>query len=149
MNKGSSSTSYCTFRLGGELLGVDVRAVQEVLQCNRFTNVPLASKLVRGLMNLRGQIVTVVDIRQRLGMPPSATPLELNVVLHSPDRSISMLVDAIGDVIDVDQAEFEPPPISLDDESRELILGAYKLKDELLLVLNPEACLKFEAAPAN
>ena len=95
--------------------------------------------LVSGLINLRGQIVTALDLRQRFGMPARAEGvLPMNVVVRTDDGSVSLLVDEIGDVLDVDDRTFERPPETLDAATRRLVRGAYKLDGQLLLVLETE-----------
>ena len=130
---------FCTFFLGEFLFGVEVEKVQEVIRYQEMTRVPLAPAVISGLINLRGQIVTAVDLRRRLELPerPGQT-LPMNVVIRTEDGALSLLGDVIGAVIRVDEASFEKPPETLKGVARELILGAYKLKDRLLLVLDTE-----------
>lgn len=130
---------YSTFLLDGLLLGVDVREVQEVIRLQEMTRVPLAPPMIRGLINLRGQIVTAIDVRRRFEMPPlPAGQFPMNVVVRSDDGAVSLLVDEIGDVLEIQDEDFEPPPVTLKGPARELISGVYKLKDRLLLVLDTE-----------
>jgi purine-binding chemotaxis protein CheW len=129
---------YCTFFVCGLFLGLEVTCIQEVIRAQPLTVVPLSSSVIAGLMNLRGQIVTTIDLRARLGLPArGADARPLNVVLRTSEGAVSLLVDEIGDVIEVDADTFERPPDTLGDEARELIRGAYKLKGRLLLVLDP------------
>jgi purine-binding chemotaxis protein CheW len=135
----ASEGQFCTFFVNGLFLGVEVTRIQEVIRYQPLTAVPLTTSVVAGLMNLRGQIVTAIDLRQRLGLPPrTGEDLPTNVVLRTDDGAVSLLVDEIGDVIEVDEDAFERPPETLDGEARELIRGAYKLKGRLLLVLDAE-----------
>jgi purine-binding chemotaxis protein CheW len=136
-----ASRSLCTFHLDGLYLGVDVRQVQEVLRYQRMTRAPLAPPVVRGLINLRGQIVTALDLRQRLGLGAAEARLPMNVVVRAADATVSLLVDDIGDVADVDESLFERPPETLKGAARALIRGAYKLQGRLLLELNAEEVL--------
>ena len=133
-----SATQYCTFELEGLLFGIDVTAVQEVIRYQPMTPVPLAPSMVVGLINLRGQIVTAIDLRARLELGPREnTQLPMNVVVRTDDsNAVSLLVDKIGDVIDVDPADFELPPDTVKGVARELIIGAYKLDGRLLLALD-------------
>lgn len=128
---------YCTFYAGGMYFGIGVREVQEVLQYQDMVRVPLASPVVRGLINLRGQIVTAIDLRRRLGLPDRADDVDpMNVVVRTDDGAVSLLVDQIGDVVEVDERTFESPPETMSSRARELIVGVYKLDDQLLLVLD-------------
>ena len=137
---------YCTFLLDGYYFGIDVLRVQEIIRFQNMTHVPLAHAVVRGLINLRGQIVTAIDLRRRLELaerPADQQPI--NVVVHTDDGAVSLLVDAIGDVLHVSDELFEPPPETLKGKTRDMIRGAYKLEHRLLLVLNIAEVLSFVA----
>ena len=135
----ADSRQFCTFRLDGHFLGVEVERVQEVIRYQEMTPVPLAAAAVSGLINLRGQIVTAVDLRQCLGMPPRPEgKLPMNVVVRANERAVSLLVDEIGDVLDVPGDSFEQSPTTLDKVDRSLFTGVYKLDDKLLLVLDTD-----------
>jgi purine-binding chemotaxis protein CheW len=130
---------YCTFFVDGHYFGLDVLHVQEIIRSQQMTRVPLAPPVVRGLINLRGQIVTAIDLRRRLELNDRpADQLPVNVVVHTSDGAVSLLVDEIGDVLNVSETLFEPPPPTLTGPAQELIRGAYKLKDRLLLILDTE-----------
>ncbi len=130
---------FCTFYLAGLFFGVEVIKVQEVIRYQEMTPVPLAPAVVSGLINLRGQIVTAIDLRQVLQFPPRpAGQQPMNVVIHTRDGAVSLLVDKIGDVLHVDEDTFERPPETLVGVARELIQGAYKLTKGLLLVLDTQ-----------
>lgn len=134
---------YSTFYIGDLFFGIEVLKVQEVLRYLEMTCVPLAPGVIEGLINLRGQIVTAVDMRRRLGLPKRAdgeTPM--NMVVRSDDGAVSLLVDEIGDVVDVAADTYEPAPDNMRKEHRELIEGVYKLEGRLLLVLNAERVLQ-------
>lgn len=132
-----SSTQYCTFRLAHLTFGVEVADVREVLRFQQMSAVPLASGVVEGLINLRGQILTALDLRKRLDLPPREADVKpMNVVVMTDDGPLSLLVDEIGDVVEVDDDTFEQPPETLDGVARELIVGAHKLDGHLLLVLD-------------
>jgi purine-binding chemotaxis protein CheW len=104
-----------------------------------MTRVPQAPEVIEGLINLRGQIVTAIDMRRRLLLPPRASDqTPINVVVRTEDGAVSLLVDEIGDVLDVDDATYERPPENLDPAAVELIRGVYKLQDRLLLVLDTD-----------
>ncbi|HEY0190498.1 MAG TPA: chemotaxis protein CheW [Kofleriaceae bacterium] len=133
----SRDTQFCTFYVRGLFLGLEVTCIQEVIRYQPLTAVPLTTPVIGGLMNLRGQIVTAIDLRHRLGLPGRAAgERPLNVVVRTPDGAVSLQVDEIGDVIEVDPTAFERPPETLAADARELIRGAYKLKGRLLLVLD-------------
>ena len=133
------ATQLCTFYADGLYFGIDVREVQEVLQYQDMVRVPLAADVVEGLINLRGQIVTAIDLRRRLGLPERTSGEDpMNVVVRSDDGAVSLLVDEIGDVVEVDVDQFERPPETLVGPMRDLIVGAYKLESGLLLALDVE-----------
>ncbi len=134
-----ASGQFATFFVADLFFGVDVHSVQEVLRAQQMSHVPKAPEVIGGLINLRGQIVTAIDMRRRLRLPPRAEDqAPTNLVLRTGDGAVSLLVDEIGDVLDVDAASYERPPENLDPAARELICGVYKLKDRLLLVLDAE-----------
>ena len=135
-----------TFYAGDRYLGIDVTRVQEVIRHQEITRAPLAAREIRGLINLRGQIVMAFDLRRRLGLPARTDgELPMNVVVRTPDGLVSLLVDRIGDVLDVDTDLFEQPPETLQGEARELIRGAYKLDGALLLELDTDRALEVAA----
>lgn len=140
MNAGTDSTiQVCTFRLGDQLCGIDVTSIQEVLRSQAVTEVPLAPDEVTGLINLRGRIVTAIDLRRRLGLEPlEGSVRPMNVVLRQDEGEVSLLVDQIGDVVDVAVDGLESIPDTVDDRFREYLKGVYKLEDDLLLVLDAE-----------
>lgn len=129
----------CTFRLGKLLLGVPVQDVQEVIRYQEMTRIALAPPAVRGLINLRGQIVTAIDLRRHFGLA-DRTPDEfpMNVVVRTGDGPVSLLVDEIGDVLEVDGRTFEPPPPTLDARTSAFVTGLYKLEAQLLLVVDTQ-----------
>src|SRR5262245_32710152 len=118
---------FCTFGLDGLLYGLDVHDVQEILPAQSVTPVPLASHLVKGLINLRGQIVAVVDLRTCLQLPER--PMErgpVHVVVRTAEDPISFLVDEAGGVVEASEAAFEAPPSTMEGPVLELIRGVYK-----------------------
>jgi purine-binding chemotaxis protein CheW len=133
---------FCTFRLERYLFGVPVPQVQEVIRFHPMTPVPLAPPAVEGLINLRGQIVLAIDLRQRLGLGArSEDELPMNVVVRTTDGAISLLVDEIGEVIQVEKSTFETPPETLRGPVRSMILGVHKLQGKLLHLLDTDkAC---------
>lgn len=133
----NTHSSYCTFRVDQMYFCIEVLRVQEVIREQQMTRVPSASPVVRGLMNLRGQIVTAFDLRRRLGIPDrdDGSPF-INVVVRTSDGPVSLLVDEIGDVLDLDGDRFESAPETLQGLPRELIQGVYKLEGRLLMVLD-------------
>jgi purine-binding chemotaxis protein CheW len=131
--------SLCTFWLLDLCFGIEVLAVQEVIRDHDLTPVPLAPGVVSGLMNLRGQIITVIDLRRRMEMEDRAADVRpMHMVLHTDDGPVSLTVDRIGDVVEVSQEAFETPPGTVTGAARELIAGAYKLDGRLLLELETE-----------
>ncbi len=139
----------CTFYVGESYFGIPVEQVQEVVRPQPITSIPLAPKVVRGLINLRGQILTAIDLRQRLGLGEASDPTKLmNVVVRNEESPVSFLVDEIGEVLDVNEESFESPPETLQGDMRELIGGAYKLDGRLLLALSTERTMNFADRPS-
>ncbi len=134
-----ASQQFCTFFLDGNLFGVPVPQVQEVIRFQQITPVLLAPAVVEGMINLRGEIALAIDLRRKLVLrarPDGDAPM--NVVVRSAQGAISLLVDEIGDVIEVDPSTFEPPPGTLPDTLHSMILGVHKLEGRLLHVLDTE-----------
>jgi purine-binding chemotaxis protein CheW len=128
---------FLTFFVDRLFFGIEVEQVQEVLRYQEMTRVPLAPPVVSGLINLRGQIVTAIDLRRRLGLaeaPPDRLPM--NVVIHTADGAVSLLVDEIDDVVEAGAETFERPPDTLASKDREMIRGVHKLKGRLMHVLD-------------
>jgi len=135
----ATASRFATFSVGNLFFGIDVLNVQEVLRRQEMTRIPLAPDVIRGLINLRGQIVTAIDMRRRLELPAlGENETSMNVVARTQDGPVSFLVDEIGDVLELDAACFEPPPENLRSPARELVRGIYKLKDRLMLVLDTD-----------
>ena len=138
---------YATFFLNGLFFGVEVLKVQEVIRYQEMTRVPIAPAMIEGLINLRGQIITAIDLRRRLEFPDRpAGQLPMNVVVRTDDGAVSLLVDEIGDVLEVSEQQFERPPETLQGSARDLIQGAYKLADQLLVILDPELIVTVPSA---
>jgi purine-binding chemotaxis protein CheW len=143
-------TSYASCRVGDLLIGIDASAVQEVTAGATLTPVPRASPLVSGLLNLRGQIVTVVDLRRCLQIRdrPAGVPA-LHVVLETADGGVSLLVDEVGDVVGLEPETLERTPPSLPGHLSNLIAGAYALDGTHLLALNVEGVLNLVAGEST
>ncbi len=131
----------CTFTVGDLRLGVDVGDVREVLRRQPTTPVPLAHDDVAGLINLRGEIVTALDLRRRFDLPPADREYHMNVVLVTEEEPVSLVVDSIGEVVTVSEDDFERPPDTASAATATLIVGAYKLEGQLLLLLDTAKAL--------
>lgn len=150
----SDTKQFATFFLNGLFLGVEVLQVQEVIRYQEMTRVPLAPAMIQGLINLRGQIVTAIDLRRRFEFPPLSPGRQpMNVVVRSDDGAVSLLVDEIGDVVEIEDDIRERPPETVKGVARELVTGVYKLKDKLLLILDTERTISLTSQrnklPAN
>jgi purine-binding chemotaxis protein CheW len=143
----TNSKQFSTFYLNGLFLGVEVLKVQEVIRYQEMTRVPLAPNMIQGLINLRGQIVTAIELRRRLDLPPRLEgQLPMNVIIRSEDGAVSLLVDEIGDVEEIQDENYECPPETLKGVTRELVTGVYKLKNRLLLILDTERTVSLPAS---
>ena len=147
----ADTRQFCTFFLDQFMFGVELEKVQEVIRHLELTEIPLAPEVISGLMNLRGQIVTGIDLRRRLDLPPRRGDRQpMNVVIRSADGGVSLLVDDIGDVVEVNEDSFERPPETLRGKVREVIVGVHKLENNLMHVLNTDrACETATAASSN
>lgn len=147
-----AATGWCTFTVAGRHCAVEVTRVQEVLRPLPVTPLPLAPPAVRGLVNLRGHIVPVVDLRVVLGLPAGpAAAAGGHVIVHDGETPVALLVDAIGDVRRAEGAALVPVPHTLEGPAGELVAGALPLPDELLLALDLDRTLDraFEGADVS
>ncbi|WP_082500362.1 chemotaxis protein CheW [Nocardioides sp. Leaf285] len=134
-----TTRQMCTFWVDGLFLGISVEHVQEVLRYQQLTVVPRAPAAVLGLINLRGQIVTALDLRCRLGLPPRAgEDLPMNVIVRSRGEVVSLLVDDIGDVIDTDDHLLQPTPANLPPGVQDVVTGVLPLAGSILLVVDAD-----------
>ncbi len=138
---GDATAQYCTFKVDHLLIGIEVWRVQEVIRHQPMTHVPLAPKEVRGLINLRGQIVTAIDVRQWLRLPERSDggTSSMNVVLRLDDEAISLLVDEAGEVVEPAADTHEGVPSTASEQIRTMFSGTFKLDGALLLVLDTES----------
>lgn len=138
----SDKQQVCSFMVDRYLFGIASHRVQEVMRYKPMTHVPLSPPHVRGLINLRGQIVTAIDLRRCLDFGDHERGWDpMNVVVYSDDSLVSLLVDEVRDVLEVSSSQFEKPPGTLTGVAHKLILGAYKLDDGLLLMLDTDAAI--------
>ena len=142
MNHATPSGAWCTFRLAGNCYALPVEQVQEVLRPAPITRVPMAAPAIRGLLHLRGAIVTVLDLAQVLGLPTCVDRARPHIVVRDGERSVSLLVDAIGDVQRHAIENIQPSPGTLSAAIRQLVTGAIPQPHELLLVLQLEPVLQ-------
>ncbi len=136
---------FCTFFINDIYFGVDVMQVQEVVCFQEITPIPLAPLDIAGLINLRGQIITVIDLKCRLGMSNKLMVNEqgsFNIILCTRLELVSLLVDKMGDVVEIIDSEIEDTPATLNDNIRQMIYGTYQLDDGFLLILNTENVLE-------
>lgn len=147
----SHSEQICTFSLDGLFLGIGVNEVQEVLLSQTLTPVPLAHPIIAGLINMRGQIVVAIDLRKLLNLSPrdSDTRPPVNIIVRNGAILMSLLVDEVGDVLDVETQLFAPPPDAMASEARNLFRGAYQLQPQLLLVLDTNKAIEAIVARAT
>jgi purine-binding chemotaxis protein CheW len=142
----STTKQLCTFLVGDRFFGIDVTRVQEVIRYQEMTRVPLASAVISGLINLRGQIVTAIEMRARLGLAARrADQLPMNVVVRTAEGPVSLLVDEIDDVLEVDDATLDRVPETMGAEARSLVAGVHKLEKRLLLVLDVDRAVALGA----
>ena len=137
-----------TFYVGNSYYGLEVMKVQEVTGTPTIVPVPLAPKFVQGLINLRGQLATALGLRELFQSTEAATPEQMSVVCRIDGNLVSLIVDAIGDVVEADTSVFEPAPNTMPSSVRRFVKGIYKMNGALLSVLDLEAISK-ELSPTN
>ena len=135
----SISTDFVTFYLGGNYFGINASDVLELNRNLEVTPVPKSPKTVRGIMNLRGQLVPAIDMYERLNLERHSGLTEsISIILRRDGFLVALLVDDAGEILSLDQDTFEPPPSNFSVISRELVMGVHKLSDKLLLILDPK-----------
>lgn len=136
---------YVSFWIGKQLLGVPVNTVQEVLNPQKIARTPKARPEIAGLLNLRGQIVTAVDLRKRLALPPlDGERQAMNVVVRYKGESFSLLVDEVGEVINVESEKMGDIPHTLDSRWKNVTRGVFRLENRLFVILDVAAILQFD-----
>jgi purine-binding chemotaxis protein CheW len=134
---GSALVEVCSVRLAETWFGVPITHILEIVGSARPQPVPLAPPYVGGLVHYRGDVLTTVSLRQLLTLPPRQGPQDI-LVLESVGGCFGLLVDSVGEVLTVSSTDHEPNPSTLDQRRKSLFAGAYKLKDKLLVMLDPE-----------
>jgi purine-binding chemotaxis protein CheW len=135
--KAETLAEVCSVRVAKVLFGVPIQHIVEIVGGARPQPVPLAPAYVGGLAHYRGDVLTTVSLRQLLALPQKEGAQDI-LVLESEGGCFGLLVDSVGEVLTVSAADYEPNPSILEERHRELLAGAYKLKDSLLVMLNPE-----------
>ncbi len=140
----SSTKQFVTMEVDGQLFGIPVLTVQDILRPLPVTSIPLAQKEIVGSINLRGRIVTVVDMRRRMSLPPLEEGTGcMHVVADHKDEQYSFVVDSVGEVLSLAMDDFEQNPANLPENWQNVSLGVYRLEKRLLVVLDIESLLKF------
>tara|TARA_R110002110_G_scaffold414147_2_gene643344 strand:+ start:66066 stop:66521 length:456 start_codon:yes stop_codon:yes gene_type:complete len=140
---------YVTVVIDGQSFGVPVLLVQDVLREQPLTHIPLAPPEIAGSLNLRGRVVTAIDLRTRLGVERRADDLpSMNVVVEQDGELYSLIVDAVGDVLALTIETYEPSPATLDPLWLDLTDGLHRLDDDLMLILDIRQVLGEEVAEA-
>ena len=135
---------YCLFKAGDMTFGVEASRVMEVVRGGRVTPAPLAPREVMGLMNLRGQVLTVLGLAHRLGFKPELPPRPILLILRTPGDPVSLWVEELGDVVETDEGRLQEPPANLPTEVRRLVRGAFPVGGGWMLALRVEAALEVE-----
>jgi purine-binding chemotaxis protein CheW len=141
----TDANMFVTMRLGNQLFGVPVRFVRDVLRRQRITAIPLAPNEVAGSLNLRGRIVTVIDLRRRLCLPDTQVDNGMFVVVEHRNELFSLMVDSVGEVMTVSAGAIEKTPANLGGAWRDVASGIYKLDGELLVIMDVEALLTVQS----
>jgi purine-binding chemotaxis protein CheW len=139
----SEANLFATFSLGGETFGVDALQVQEIVRFQKMTPVPYSPEYILGLINLRGQIVTALDLRHRLtGEHIEIKEDTMNFILKTPSGVCSIIVDDVGDVLEIETQRMEPPPETMAPRMREYVKQICKMDDILLCILDIESIVR-------
>ena len=134
----AQNVQYCTFKIGDDFYGIDVLRVQEVIKPLTLTDIPQSDKVVQGLMNLRGIIVTQISLRTLFGMKEDENADHMNVIVNTSDGPLALKVDKIDDVQSMDLSSFEATPDTLESHVKKFVKGIHKLDGRLLVILDLE-----------
>jgi purine-binding chemotaxis protein CheW len=143
---GEKMREYITAMIGDQLFGLPILRVQDVFMPERLTRVPLAPPDIAGVLNLRGRIVTLIDMRSRLGLPAredAAPPMAIGVEMRG--ESYGLLIDSVGEVLKLDDSAREPNPINLDPRLARMSAGIFRLEGQLLMVVDIDRVLDIGA----
>jgi purine-binding chemotaxis protein CheW len=144
-----TTTEYVTATVGGQLFGLPIAGVQDVFVLDRMTRVPLATPEIAGVLNLRGRIVTAIDMRRRLGLGNGgASPKRMAIGIECKGESYGLLIDSIGEVLKLSPSSREDNPVNLDPRLARVSAGVHRLEDRLLVVLDVERVLEVGAQAA-
>ena len=142
MQNDTDITEFVTFTIAGQLFGLPIERVQDVFKPVNMTRVPLAGAEIAGVLNLRGRIVTAVDMRNRLEVKKRQSRDALMAIgIEAKGESFGLLVDAVGEVLKLSNTEREPNPVNLDRKLAVLSAGVYRLDGQLLVVLDVDRVL--------
>lgn len=145
----TSVRDFVTMIIDGQMFGIPVLQVQDVLGPQKITRVPLSPKEVAGSLNLRGRIVTAIDVRTRLALPKREDGVQsMSVVVDHNGEFYSLIVDQVGEVMSLAASDYEKTPATLDERWREISDGVYRLKDTLLIVIDVRRLLRLEELTA-
>lgn len=137
-----SERQYATFYVGDILLGIDIHQVQEINRQLNVTHVPHAPECVRGVINLRGEVTTVIDLRTILGLPETeVTQKTRNLIVHSQGEAVGLLVDGISDILTLRSDQISPPPTNVDGVQGRFFSGVHTLESEIVVILNLQEVL--------
>ncbi|MBX3424639.1 MAG: purine-binding chemotaxis protein CheW [Pirellulales bacterium] len=138
----TSEVQFATFYVGDILLGIDIRYVQEINRQLAVTRVPHAPPEVRGVINLRGDVATVIDLRRVLDLPPAElTRDSRNLIVNFDGESIGLLVDRISDILTISEDQIEPPPANVSGLDGRLLAGVHTMKSSIVVLLDIEQAL--------
>lgn len=141
---------FVTIRLAGQLCGIPVLDVHDVLSEQTITSVPLSGEAVAGVLNLRGRIVTAINLRKRLGLDEQNEGSEkMSIVVEYNEEPYSLLIDSIGDVMSFPEDSFERNPVTMDPRWQEVSGGIFRLENELLVVLDVDKLLDIDKVQAT
>ncbi|RKY00982.1 chemotaxis protein CheW [Candidatus Poribacteria bacterium] len=144
----SGGAQFVSFKLGEEKYGIDILSVKEIIRMQPVTRVPNTPEYVRGVINLRGEIIPIVDLRKKLGIPPTEDKSNRIIVVEHQDKKVGFIVDSVSEVLRVEEDSIEPPPSMMRIDSR-YISGIAKLDGEFMIVLDLNRLLEEELETAQ
>lgn len=149
MTQQTQTEQFLTAYVNGHYLGLPIRHIQDIIGPHQITRIPLAKSAIAGILNLRGRIVTAVDVKERFGeSTDQGIAQSMGIIVENRDELFSLLVDQVEDVMTIDHADIEKAPPTLNPVWLDACLGVYQLKDKIMIIIDPEKILDLNTVKA-
>jgi purine-binding chemotaxis protein CheW len=149
MSKPTGDIEFVTVTIGDQLFGLSIDRVHDVFAADHLTRVPMSTPVIAGILNLRGRIVTAIDMRQALDLPAKEEIVnQMAVGIEFHGESYGLLIDEVGEVMKLPAAQQEPVPVNLDPRWRRVASGVYRLEEDLMIIIDIDRVLDVQPREA-